>query len=145
MQPIQMGRSIGDLDFEDIEYNGATLEFKVEKFASLPKAFDYRDKHVVAPVKDQSTCGACFLFGTMAAIESAYMLKYKKQNVAFNEMDLWNCLVARDKYHSTTCEAGGDPSDVLFSAMDRGVILMNQGDKYTYKYKDNGTDYPVRN
>ncbi|ELV12725.1 Cathepsin O [Tupaia chinensis] len=38
---------------------------------SLPLRFDWRDKHIVTPVRNQQTCGACWAFSVVSAVESA--------------------------------------------------------------------------
>lgn len=45
---------------------------------SLPEKVDWRAKGVVTSVKDQGTCGACWAFSTVAAIESMLAIKTGK-------------------------------------------------------------------
>ncbi|KAI5940888.1 cathepsin O isoform X1 [Manis javanica] len=42
---------------------------------SLPLRFDWRDKHVVTQVRNQQTCGGCWAFSVVGAVESAYAIK----------------------------------------------------------------------
>ncbi|XP_047655286.1 cathepsin O isoform X2 [Phacochoerus africanus] len=42
---------------------------------SLPLRFDWRDKHVVTSVRNQQTCGGCWAFSVVSAVESAYAIK----------------------------------------------------------------------
>ncbi|XP_065549442.1 cathepsin O isoform X2 [Lathamus discolor] len=41
----------------------------------LPKKFDWRDKKVIAEVRNQQTCGGCWAFSVVGGIESAYAIK----------------------------------------------------------------------
>uniref|UniRef100_A0A8C5LW19 Cathepsin O n=1 Tax=Leptobrachium leishanense TaxID=445787 RepID=A0A8C5LW19_9ANUR len=42
---------------------------------SLPLRFDWRDKHVVMGVKNQMSCGGCWAFSVVGAVESAYAIQ----------------------------------------------------------------------
>nr|XP_014994896.1 cathepsin O [Macaca mulatta] len=44
---------------------------------SWPLRFDWRDKHVVTQVRNQQTCGGCWAFSVVGAVESAYAIKGK--------------------------------------------------------------------
>ncbi|CAF4318914.1 unnamed protein product, partial [Rotaria sordida] len=43
--------------------------------SSLPKAFDWRTKNVVSPIKSQGGCGSCYAFASVAVLESVYAIK----------------------------------------------------------------------
>jgi len=49
----------------------------------LPTKFDWRDRKVVSPVKDQQQCGSCWAFSVVENIESVYMLT---KNMTFDQM-----------------------------------------------------------
>ncbi|XP_045408121.1 cathepsin O [Lemur catta] len=42
---------------------------------SVPLRFDWRDKHVVTQVRNQQTCGGCWAFSVVGAVESACAIK----------------------------------------------------------------------
>uniref|UniRef100_A0A8C9DRZ0 Cathepsin O n=1 Tax=Prolemur simus TaxID=1328070 RepID=A0A8C9DRZ0_PROSS len=42
---------------------------------SVPLRFDWRDKHVVTQVRNQQTCGGCWAFSVVGALESACAIK----------------------------------------------------------------------
>jgi len=50
-------------------------------FAALPSSFDWRNQGKVTPVKDQGTCGTCWIFGTTSVLESAVLIG---ENISYN-------------------------------------------------------------
>ena len=57
---------------------------------AAPEAFDWRDKNVVAGVKDQGSCGSCWSFATCANLEGLYAQK-KGVVKTFSEQFLVDC------------------------------------------------------
>jgi len=57
-----------------------------------PKAqsFDWRKYGIVSPIRQQGTCGSCYMFSAMASYESAYSLLYKK-NIDMSEQQFLDC------------------------------------------------------
>jgi len=42
----------------------------------MPKNWDWRNMGGVTPVKDQGSCGSCWTFSTVGAVEAHFLLKY---------------------------------------------------------------------
>ena len=42
---------------------------------TVPSSFDWRSKNVVNPIRQQGSCGSCYTFSTMSALESAWAIK----------------------------------------------------------------------
>ncbi|KAK2725587.1 hypothetical protein QYM36_000177 [Artemia franciscana] len=86
-------------------YNGG-LPFKYTKkeLRDVPKAFDWRLRGAVTPVRDQSVCGSCWSFGTAGAIEGALFVKTGKL-VAVSQQALVDCSWG---FGNNGCDGGED-------------------------------------
>ncbi|GMR62957.1 hypothetical protein PMAYCL1PPCAC_33152, partial [Pristionchus mayeri] len=57
---------------------------------TVPDSLDWREVGVEGPVKSQGTCGACWAFAIMVALESQYAMKHAG-NVSLSEQNLMEC------------------------------------------------------
>lgn len=80
--------------------NGFRPELKKERIeiaelsniqgSSLPKEVDWRSKGIVTPIKNQYSCGSCWAFAAVAAIEGQNALVNQKL-VSLSEQNLVDC------------------------------------------------------
>ncbi|XP_011621791.1 zingipain-1 [Amborella trichopoda] len=81
---------------------------------SVPQSLDWREKGAVTPVKDQGfTCGSCWAFGAVAAVESITQIRTGKL-VSLSEQELVDCV---NTTRSQGCK-GGFKEDGFQSIVD---------------------------
>ena len=80
---------------------------------SLPSTLDFRNNGAVSPVKQQMQCGSCYIFASVAALESQYLLHGIPKT--FSEQAILNCI------HPGRACMGGWPSEVFDYISNKGV------------------------
>ncbi len=99
--------------------------------SGFPNVYDLRTYGWVTSVKDQGTCGACWAFATMAAIESNW-LKNGYGTFDLSEDNLINC----QDYDRTPCEGGNFYMSSSMFGKHSGPVLESQdpyGDTTSFK------------
>lgn len=92
---------------------------------ALPPQFDWRQKGRVTGVKNQGSCGSCWVFAAVAAFESAYLIANKMNAVDISEQEGLDCTFPEDD-----CITGGWHEVVLlYMKLEGGV----SGDVYPYR------------
>lgn len=79
--------------------------------APVPESFDWREKKVVNPIKNQGQCGSCYIFSATQAAESAYAITYGEL-ISFSEQNILDCIIGYPEYGCYGCN-GGMPSSVM--------------------------------
>ena len=94
------------------------------KKTNAPDSFDWRDKGVVNPIKNQGNCGSCWSFSAITTSESAYAIT-TGQLLQFSEQNLIDCV--------KTCMGcnGGWPTKAL------DYIMQTQNSQFISE-----SDYP---
>ncbi|KAK8815459.1 hypothetical protein WA158_003671 [Blastocystis sp. Blastoise] len=92
----------------------------------LPESIDWREKGAVNPIKDQSTCGACWAFSALASIETAVFLSVNTL-FSLSEQQLIDC---DTKNHGCS---GGNMILAYRYVLEHGICSDEQ---YPYESKD---------
>jgi cathepsin H len=89
--------------------------------------FDWRDKGKVTAVKNQGSCGSCWAFSTIGAVESALSIKSGQAPATYSEQQLVDCAQG---FKNMGCR-GGLPSQAFQYIMWQGGIATSQAYPYT--------------
>jgi cathepsin L len=91
---------------------------------SVPTSWDWRDKGIVNPIKDQAQCGSCWAFSAIQAQESQWALIGNKL-LSLSEQNIVDCV--------QTCD--GCSGGLMTAAYD--WVIENQGGQFMLE-----KDYP---
>lgn len=116
-----------DLDQMRLEIKAALKAF------SFPQEWDWRSvngKNWTTPIRDQSSCGSCVAFGTVAAIESMMKIEEDKHDLSIDlsEAHLFFCGCGR------CCDRGWTFEPALNHAKNEGI-----SDEACFRYRARDT------
>uniref|UniRef100_A0A6J0SKZ1 Cathepsin O n=1 Tax=Pogona vitticeps TaxID=103695 RepID=A0A6J0SKZ1_9SAUR len=91
----------------------------------LPAKFDWRDKKVITQVRNQETCGGCWAFSIVGAIESVYAIK---GNVLeeFSVQQVIDC-----SYNNVGCQGGSTVA--ALSWLNQTHVKLVKDSEYLFK------------
>jgi len=115
--------------------NGVCSKSGVDPYPSggdESKAIDFREQGYVNPVKDQKSCGSCWAFASVAALEGAHF-KATGELLSLSEQQLVSC----DKAVNSGCN-GGMPGEAFEYVSKKGIALEKD---YPYSGRDGSCQY----
>jgi len=106
-----------------------------KKGVGIPDAYEWNNFGVVTPVKNQGSCGSCWSFSTVGAIEAHWNILGKGRNLVFSEQQLVDCAGAFDNHGCN----GGLPSQAFeYIRYNGGLELLST---YPYTAKNGACVY----
>ncbi|XP_059286947.1 cysteine protease XCP1-like [Lycium ferocissimum] len=113
-------------------YDESTQEFTYRDFVDLPKSVDWRKKGAVTNVKNQGSCGSCWAFSTVAAVEGINQIKTGNLT-SLSEQELIDC----DTKYNSGCNGGLMDYAFQFIVKQGG---LHKEDDYPYLMKEGTCD-----
>nr|GME11193.1 cysteine protease XCP1-like [Ipomoea batatas] len=107
-------------------------EFTYRDFVDLPKSVDWRKKGAVTPVKNQGSCGSCWAFSTVAAVEGINQI-VTGNLTSLSEQELIDC----DTAYNNGCNGGLMDYAFQFIVSNGG---LHKEDDYPYLMEEGTCD-----
>ncbi|SIO63186.1 cathepsin L [Singulisphaera sp. GP187] len=98
---------------------GATGDLTGEDPTANVKRMDWRQRGKVTGIRDQSTCGSCWAFGSVGVLESGYLIRHNLA-VDASEQHVVNCVGG-----GNSCATGGVASKALDFLRTEGTATEN--------------------
>ena len=128
--------------FADLSYKEFSSDF-LRKYKKSPKSYEGHVKILpsenlpdtvnwlasgnVVPPKDQGRCGSCYIFGTIAGIESARSIKYNQPAVPLSEQQVLDCDLESE---NLACDGGWE--EYVYEYLIESKCIAPEKE---YKYK----------
>ena len=102
------------------------------KSKQVPVAMDWRDRGVVRHVRNQKSCGSCWAFAAVGAMEARHVIRTGR-DVQLSEQQLVDCSRGLDGAGNQGC-GGGWPANAFAYVQAQGGI--DDRDAYPYEARD---------
>ncbi|XP_041056737.1 cathepsin O isoform X3 [Carcharodon carcharias] len=94
-----------------------TSLLKDAKRPALPSKFDWRDKNVVTPVRNQESCGGCWAFSVVESIESSCAIKWGQLEL-LSAQEVIDC-----SYMDAGCKGGSPISALMWLNQSKAKVM----------------------
>ncbi|KAL4434884.1 hypothetical protein ABPG74_021223 [Tetrahymena malaccensis] len=138
LEVIKNDPSFGITKFMDMtpqEFEQSYLSLQLQQNFNAEKVegdfngdIDWTQKGAVTPVKDQGSCGSCWAFSAIGAVESALILNGEDKSINLAEQELVDCATT-PKYDNEGCNGGW--MDSAFDYILDEKISQTKDYKYT--------------
>jgi len=85
---------LGDIPLHPEKYKKHLKVWPMEMAEMLPASYDARDYNIVTPAKDQGSCGSCWAFASVGAMESHMMKAYQAGTEDLSEQQQVSCNIS---------------------------------------------------
>jgi C1A family cysteine protease len=121
-----LGLNLPD-NWKEIWQKNLPDNFAAKSAKDLPSAFNWDDEGKITPVKNQRSCGSCWIFCAVAGVEAAYMVEHDLE-YDLSEQDILSCL-------SQGWGCGGGWMDIAYAyILNNGIMTEND---FPYYANDN--------
>jgi cathepsin L len=93
---------------------------------------NWAKKKLVAPIKNQGLCGNGYIFGAVAAVESALMVQTPILKVSYSEQQVTDCCTSSIGYSCNGCNGGSLPA--VFEYIAKAGVSTSKN--YVYASED---------
>ncbi|KAL8494495.1 hypothetical protein ACS0TY_025339 [Phlomoides rotata] len=111
--------------------------YKPKVGESLPDSIDWREKGAIVPVKDQGSCGSCWAFSTIVAVEGINQI-VTGDLISLSEQELVDC----DRSYNEGCNGGLMDYAFQFIIKNGGI---DSDEDYPYTGRDGQCDQNRKN
>ncbi|KAL3640291.1 hypothetical protein CASFOL_015259 [Castilleja foliolosa] len=132
---VYLGTRRSDATRRFVKSRSGSQRYAFHGGEELPESVDWRKKGAVAPIKNQGTCGSCWAFSTVAAVEGINQI-VTGELITLSEQELVDC----DRTENAGC-SGGLMDDAFQFIVSNGG--MDTESDYPYKGIDGKCD-PAR-
>ncbi|KAL9267215.1 Senescence-specific cysteine protease SAG39-like protein [Drosera capensis] len=105
--------------------NQKSILFRYGNLTGVPSAVNWVTQGAVTPIKDQGSCGCCWAFSAVAAVEGLTQIKTGKL-ISLSEQEVVDC----DAFHSDLGCFGGTPDGAFLYMLRNGGLTTEANYPY---------------